>query len=135
MFQFPDIKADIENTATWTKYSPKLCKHCAASCCSLPIEVKAEDLIRMRLMDEFELQVPLKSIARRLKKDRVIEHFHAKTAVFTLSRMANGDCIYLSGQSRRCTIYQFRPDTCRNHPQIGPRSGYCAFTPKDGKKN
>jgi Fe-S-cluster containining protein len=24
-------------------------------------------------------------------------------------------------------VYERRPDTCRNHPQVGPRPGYCAF--------
>lgn len=84
----------------------------------------------MGLMDEFLVQEDPKFIARRLIKQRVIEHFHARTATFTLARRANGDCIYLDGQTRRCTIYGFRPDTCRNHPQIGPRSGYCAFRVK-----
>ncbi|MCK5516299.1 MAG: YkgJ family cysteine cluster protein, partial [Desulfobulbaceae bacterium] len=37
------------------------------------------------------------------------------------------DCLYLDQKTRRCTIYTKRPDTCRNHPQIGPRPGYCAF--------
>lgn len=134
MFQLPKIQTDIDNIATWIKYSRKLCNHCTASCCSLPVEVKADDLIRMGLMDEFELQEPLKYIARRLKKDRIIEHFHAKTVTFTLSRMASGDCIYLHSLTRRCTIYQLRPDTCRNHPQIGPRPGYCAFKANNDKK-
>jgi Fe-S-cluster containining protein len=47
--------------------------------------------------------------------------------MFTLARRANDDCIYLDGHSRRCTIYERRPRTCRNHPAIGPRPGYCAF--------
>ena len=134
MFPLPKVQADIDNTATWTKYSRKLCSHCSASCCSLPVEVKADDLVRMRLMDEFELQEPLKSIARRLKKNRIIERFHTKTEIFTLSRMANGDCIYLDSFTRRCNIYPLRPDTCRNHPQIGPRSRYCANRSKKGEK-
>lgn len=130
MLQLPKVQSDIENTATWAKYSPKLCRHCVANCCSLPVEVKAEDLVRMGVIDEFELQEPLKFIARRLKKDQIIEHFHARTATFTLSRMANGDCLYLDSLRRSCTIYRVRPDTCRNHPQIGPRSGFCAFRAK-----
>lgn len=127
MIQLPISPADIDNTATWAKYTKKLCGHCSASCCSLPVEVKAADLVRMEVMDEFELQEGLKLVARRLMKQHLIEHFHSKTRTFTLARMANGDCIYLEGRSRRCTIYARRPDTCRNHPQVGPRSGYCPF--------
>jgi uncharacterized protein len=127
LHHLPRQNANLENTGTWTKYSPKLCRHCAASCCGLPVEVKAGDLVRMQLMDEFALQDDPKFIARRLIKAGIVEHFHARTATFTLARRANGDCLYLDPKTRRCTIYAFRPDTCRNHPRIGPRSGYCAF--------
>lgn len=130
MIQLPKNPTDPDNIATWVKYRPKLCQYCTGVCCSLPVEVKAEDLVRMGVIDEFELEEPHKLLARRLKKNRIVEHFHAKSATFTLSRMANGDCIYLEGRSRRCTIYKLRPATCRNHPLIGPRPGYCAFKVK-----
>ena len=130
MLHIPRQDADLDNIATWAKYSSKLCRHCAASCCSLPVEVKAEDLARMHLVDAFSLQEDLKFIARKLTKERFVEHFHARTGTFTLARRANGDCIFLDNSSRRCTIYADRPDTCRNHPGIGPRSGYCAFKAK-----
>lgn len=130
MIQLPAIQADRDNIATWAKYSKRLCDHCGASCCSLPVEVKSSDLIRMELMDEFELQDDLRQIARRLMKQHLIDHFHSKTGTFTLARMASGDCMFLDSQTRRGTIYQRRPDTCRNHPQVGPRSGYCAFKGK-----
>ncbi|MBW2683175.1 MAG: YkgJ family cysteine cluster protein [Deltaproteobacteria bacterium] len=130
MIQLPTSQADIDNTATWAKYSKKLCVHCGASCCSLPVEVQASDLIRMELMDEFELEEDLKHIARRLMKQHLVEHFHSKTKTFTLARMASGDCLFLDSRSRRCTIYFQRPNTCRNHPQVGPRAGYCAFKRK-----
>ncbi len=121
---------DTDNTATWTKFSQKLCNCCLAFCCSMPVEVKSSDLIRMGLMDEFEKNEDLKYVARRLRKEGLVEHYHGKTETFTLTRMASGDCIYLNSNSRRCTIYEKRPDTCRNHPRIGPRPGYCAYTPK-----
>lgn len=130
MLRLPRQNADLENTATWAKFSPKLCNHCSASCCSLPVEVKAGDLVRMALIDAFALTEDPKFIARKLMKERLVEHFHARTATFTLARQANGDCIYLDNVTRQCTIYANRPDTCRNHPRIGPRSGYCAFRMK-----
>lgn len=120
----------IESTASWIKYTKKLCDSCVGSCCSLPVEVKSPDLIRMGVMDEFELDENPKKIAKRLKKEGVIEHFYAKKGLFTLSRMASGDCVYLDQSSRRCTIYQDRPDTCRNHPKVGPRPGFCAYNEK-----
>ena len=130
MIQLPTSQADIDNTETWAQYSKRLCDHCGASCCSLPVEVQASDLIRMELMDEFELEEDLKHIARRLMKQHLVEHFHSKTKTFTLARMASGDCLFLDSQSRRCAIYFQRPNTCRNHPQVGPRAGYCAFKRK-----
>ncbi len=45
--------------------------------------------------------------------------------------MSNNDCLYLDRKSRLCTIYDKRPDTCRNHPKVGPRPGYCAYKPKE----
>lgn len=130
MIQLPTCQADIDNPATWAKYSKRLCAHCTASCCRLPVEVQPSDLIRMELMDEFELEEDLKHTARRLMKQHLVDHFHSKTKTFTLTRMASGDCLFLDSRTRRCTIYLQRPDTCRNHPQVGPRSGYCAFKKK-----
>ncbi len=115
---------------TWVKYREGLCGECNATCCTLPVEVRIDDLIRMRLVDEFEREEPAKRIAKRLEKDGVIEHFNHKREIFTLTRMANGDCLYLDRKTRLCTIYARRPDTCRNHPRIGPRPGHCAYRPK-----
>lgn len=122
--------ADPERLETWAKYRPSLCRDCRATCCSMPAEVRIGDLIRMGLADEFERDEPAKQIARRLEKEGVIEHFNHKREIFTLARLTNGDCIYLDQRTRLCTIYDKRPDTCRNHPQIGPRPGYCAWQPK-----
>ncbi len=127
MLQRVQHRTDLENISTWIKYSKKLCDSCVGSCCNLPVEVKAKDLIRIGLMDEFEIDENLKFIAKRLMKEGLVDHFHSKSATFTLSRMANGNCIYLDNTTHRCTIYNSRPDTCRNHPHIGPRSGYCAY--------
>ena len=130
MSKLPRTQVDIDDISTWVRHKKHLCNQCDAGCCGLPVEAKSEDLIRMGLMNEFELEDNLKHVARRLIKAGVIEHFHSRSATFTLSRMANGDCLYLDQKSRLCTIYTKRPDTCRNHPQIGPRPGYCAFGSK-----
>lgn len=124
----------VDEPSTWIRFRAKLCHDCTAGCCSLPVEVTANDLIRMRFMTEFELQENPKTVARRLMKQGIIEHFSMKKQLFTISRLANGDCIFLDRTSRRCTIYFERPDTCRNHPRIGPRSGYCAYSSKQGMR-
>ncbi|WP_024304222.1 YkgJ family cysteine cluster protein [Pseudogulbenkiania sp. MAI-1] len=122
--------ADIDRTSTWFKYKDSLCSDCMASCCTMPVEVRLTDLIRIGVVDEFETGEPPKNIAKRLTKQGVIEHFNFKRELFTLARRANGDCHYLDKHTRRCTIYERRPDTCRNHPRIGPRPGYCAYRKK-----
>jgi Fe-S-cluster containining protein len=33
----------------------------------------------------------------------------------------------LDATTRRCTVYAQRPNTCRLHPQIGPRPNHCPY--------
>lgn len=122
--------ADLDRLETWHKYRKGLCDSCRATCCTMPVEVHLNDLIRMALVDEFERGEPIQAIARRLIKQGIVERFHQKTGIFTLSRMANGDCQFLHRDTRLCTLYERRPNTCRNHPRIGPRPGHCAYQPK-----
>lgn len=120
--------ADLDRTGTWLKYRDGMCDSCMATCCTMPVEVKLADLVRMGVVDAFEAEgEPPKQIAKRLMKARIVQHFNFKHSIYTLTRRANGDCLYLDAQSRRCTIYAKRPNTCRNHPRIGPRPGFCAY--------
>lgn len=128
--QKPLPTAQIENLHTWVRYQKSHCDSCRGTCCSLPVEVRFADLERLGVVDPFEAAEPLKQIAKRLQKARIIQHVNHKSGVMTLTRLANGDCHYLDQQSRRCRVYERRPDTCRNHPQIGPRPGYCAYQPR-----
>jgi hypothetical protein len=65
-------------------------------------------------------------------KEGVVQHVSQRDGIFTLVQHSSGDCLYLDRESRRCTIYERRPDTCRNHPTIGPRPGFCAWKQKAG---
>jgi Fe-S-cluster containining protein len=96
----------------------------------MPVELKIPDLVRMGVITEFEANEPIKKLAKKLKKDGVIEHLYFKEQIFILVRFANKDCLYLDPKSRKCMIYKNRPDTCRDHPRIGPRPGFCAYEPK-----
>ena len=119
---------DVDRPDTWTKYRSGLCDGCAANCCTMPVEVKLPDLIRLGLVDAFEAEhEPAKQIAKRLAKAGLIEHFNFKNSIFTLARRASGDCHYLDAVTRRCTVYEKRPNTCRLHPQVGPRPGHCPY--------
>lgn len=119
--------ADITRTETWSRYRKSLCATCQGWCCRLPVEVRVDDLVRMEIIDAFEAVEPPKVLAKRLLKVGIIDHFNFKNSLFTLARRANDDCLYLDAQIRRCTIYELRPQTCRNHPTIGPRPGYCPY--------
>jgi len=68
----------------------------------MPVEVRIADLIRMEVVDAFEINEPLKKIAKRLKKEGTIEHFNFKNEIFTLVRMSNNDCLYLDTKTRKC---------------------------------
>ena len=124
----PIALVDVDRCETWTRYRKGLCDRCAANCCTMPVEVRLPDLVRLGLVDPFEAahEAPGK-IARRLEKAGFIGHFNHKHGLFTLARRANGDCHWLDPQTRVCTVYAQRPDTCRLHPQVGPRPGWCPF--------
>ena len=122
---------DIDNTATWTKYKKGLCDSCVANCCTMPVEAKLSDLLRLEVVDPFEAEhEELRLIARRLKKEGIIDNYTPSDEIFTLARMANRDCLYLDTKTRRCTIYAKRPDVCRKPPKVGPRPGFCPYEEK-----
>ncbi|BCL74775.1 hypothetical protein JHS3_05110 [Jeongeupia sp. HS-3] len=121
----------LENLDTWARYRNGMCFDCKSACCSMPVEVKLPDLVRMGEVDAFEAEHEQpKQIAKRLQKAGVIEHFNFKHGVFTLARRSSGECTYLDADTRLCTVYDLRPNTCRNHPKIGPRPGFCAYRNK-----
>lgn len=123
--------AELNNLDTWVKYRKGLCDSCNAVCCTMPAEVRVRDLVRMGAIDEFDLETDPKHLAKRLQKAGVIEHFNFRHSLFTLARRANGDCNFLDSKTRRCTVYEKRPETCRSHPQeIGPRPGFCPYRQK-----
>ena len=119
---------DVDRPDTWTRFRAGLGDRCAANCCTMPVEVKLPDLVQLGLVDAFEAEhTPPKQIAKRLTKAGLIAHFNFKHSLFTLARRASGDCLFLDAQTRRCTVYAQRPNTCRLHPQVGPRPGYCPY--------
>ena len=122
--------ADIDRLDTWARYNKDMCYSCHSTCCTLPVEVRLSDLIRIGVVDAFEKDEPAKNIAKRLQQEGIVERFNQKSGIFTLTRLSNNDCLYLDRKTRLCTIYDLRPDTCRNHPRVGPRPGYCAYKPK-----
>lgn len=114
----------IDQLSQWKVYKTGMCNGCWSGCCTLPVEVTAKDLVRMELISEDEAVRSLKKIARGLQKQGIIRTFRASTGIFTLEQKHNRDCQFLD-EARRCTIYEKRPEVCRNFPTIGPKPGHC----------
>jgi Fe-S-cluster containining protein len=122
---------DVDRLDTWSRYRPGLCDSCVANCCTMPLEVRLSDLVRLGWVDAFEAEHEApKQIAKRLMAAKQIEHFNFRHSIFTVARRASGDCQMLDAVTRRCTVYAQRPDTCRKHPQVGPRPGHCPYGAK-----
>lgn len=105
-----------------------MCEGCWGGCCTLPVEVSVSDLIRLGLVTEDEACASLKKVARRLEKEGVIQAFVPRSQLFILEQRNGRDCIYLHPKTRLCTVYEKRPEVCRQFPKIGPRPGYCPKT-------
>jgi len=120
---------DPQRPATWKPFRKNLCDGCWGACCTLPLEVSLNDLVRLGLVKEKD--APLKEIARDLQKRRLIESFSPAMETFTVAQRAGRDCIFLDEESRLCTVYDVRPEVCRKFPlQLGPRQGFCPHKPK-----
>lgn len=80
----------------------------------------------MGLAYENEIELDLKNLLKRLKKEGIYRLYDQKTGTLTLSQQRDDSCLYLD-KNRRCSIYERRPQTCRNFPKIGPRSNFCPY--------
>lgn len=96
----------------------------------MPVEATSDDLVRMGVATADEFALEKKKTVRRLTAEGIVVSYREKTGKFTLRQHSSGDCIYLD-KDRRCSIYDKRPQTCRNFPQIGPRPGYCPSRTKE----
>lgn len=122
------LEVDKENTDTWKKYTKTSCKTCAANCCTMPIEIRWEDLVNLNFVTEDDLMTPLKSTISRLKKENVITAYRPESGLFAFKQTAEGKCRYL--KDNRCTVYKIRPLVCRAFPiEMGWRHGYCPQKP------
>ena len=122
---------DRDRPTTWKKYADGMCDNCVASCCMLPVEIKSSDLIRLNLTTEDEINNSIKKTAKRLKKAGIINSYREGTEFFMLSQKSNDDCYFLDTKTRRCSVYELRPDTCRGFPTtLGPRISFCPVVKK-----
>lgn len=119
------MTTDPQKPSTWKAYQKGMCEGCWAGCCTLPLEVSAYDLMRLELITEDEAAASLKKTAKRLMKEGIVRSFFAKTGVFMIEQRYGRDCIFLGEKDRRCTVYEKRPEVCRQFPKIGPKPGFC----------
>lgn len=122
------LLADKEDPKTWIKFTKKSCETCVATCCTMPIEIRWEDLERLGFVTEEDLLQPLKKTVARLKKEKVITAHRQETGLFAFRQTKDGTCRYLEGN--KCGIYEKRPLVCRAFPlRMGWRHGYCPQNP------
>lgn len=125
------MKVDKDRPSTWRKYDASNCTKCRANCCAMPVEVKVSDLIRLELTTVDEAENSIKKLAKRLKKEGYITSYREGTEFFMLTQRPNSDCYFLDSKTRLCTVYEKRPDTCRQFPAtMGTRIGYCPVEQK-----
>ena len=122
---------NIEKAYTWRKYHEEMCDHCMSFCCRLPTEVTIDDLIHMGALDEFYLGEPIKAVVKHLEKEGVIKYYRHKTELFTLAQNGDKDCVFLDLETRKCSVYDRMPKTCRDYPIVGPRPGFCPYVKKE----
>lgn len=114
----------IDRLELWCRYKTGDCNGCWSGCCTFPVEMSVHDLIRLGHATEDEAAASLNKLGRRLQSEGVIQSFRAATQIFTLAQKPSRDCIYL-GADRLCTVYDRRPEVCRQFPKIGPKPGSC----------
>ena len=123
---------NVDRPSTWKKYtSDELCHTCVANCCTMPVEVSLTDMVRLNLVSEDDVQnMTLRKISKQLMKQKWISSYRDGTGFFMLTQKANRDCVFLDLKSRMCTVYEIRPDVCRQFPKIGPRPTFCPYDKK-----
>lgn len=120
------MNVNKDQPSTWKKYDASNCTRCRAYCCSMPVEVRVDDLIRLEIATADERANSIKKLAKRLKREGFISSYREGTEFFMLTQKPNGDCYFLNSHTRLCTVYEKRPETCRQFPsQVGPRIGFC----------
>lgn len=115
---------------SWSLYKKGLCDDCWGGCCTLPVEAKPSDIVRLELATAEEMEFDPAAVAHRLKKEKLIQAYNDKSEMFIIAQRAGRDCIFLHAQTRRCTVYEKRPDTCRNFPRVGPKANFCPYRPR-----
>lgn len=125
---------DKNKPSSWRPYKKSLCLDCWATCCTMPLEVRLEDLVRLEMVsaeEVFEIsKKDIQKIAKRLQRQGLVKSYRESTGLFLLESLPNGDCRFLD-QDRRCKVYDKRPGVCRQFPEtMGLRLRFCPYLKK-----
>ena len=124
------MRTDKDRPSTWVPYKNGLCQRCRGECCTMPVEVKAADIARLGWVDEEQVRLAPKRVAKELIKQKKVISYRENSGFFMLAARPNGECALLDPKTRLCTVYEKRPDTCREFPLKGPRPDFCPYTPR-----
>jgi Fe-S-cluster containining protein len=92
----------------------------------MPVEVKFHDLVRLGICSPDDEFASRRKLVNRLKREGIIQSYREVSGNFMLTQKANDDCYFMDSQTRLCTVYDKRPDVCRNFPStMGIRPGFC----------
>ncbi|MFM6927689.1 MAG: YkgJ family cysteine cluster protein, partial [Bdellovibrio sp.] len=64
-------RSDVDRPSTWKQYKSGMCNGCWGGCCTMPVEVKLSDLIRLGVTDEDEAASGIKKLAKRLIREKI----------------------------------------------------------------
>jgi Fe-S-cluster containining protein len=102
------------------------CMKCPAYCCSYDrVEVTKSDLLRIAKHFRISYREAEKRYTKFAYGDRVLRH--QKDHIF--KRV----CQFLDTEKRGCTIYEARPDVCREYPD-SLRCGYYDFLASERRR-
>jgi Fe-S-cluster containining protein len=124
-----NIDDHLADLRYWIPYKKGMCESCIGTCCYMPVELMIDDLIRLDILDIFHTEFSLKEQIKIALKAPGIKRYTPSSEKFTLTQKPSGACFYLTEQGK-CSVYEKRPNTCRNHPRIGPKSNFCAYLKK-----
>lgn len=95
------------------------CAKCPAYCCSYDrIIVTRRDVRRLAKHFELDLDTVVRRFTKILEGEQVLRHQKDK--------IYGSVCMFLDVKTRRCTIYEARPEVCHEYPDR-PHCGYYDF--------
>lgn len=103
------------------------CAQCPGYCCSYPrIIVSEEDIARLARHHGLEEKEARKKFTQRYRWASETETIDERVLRHRPDTVYTSTCQFLHPTERRCTIYEARPQVCREYPN-SQRCGYYSF--------